>query len=107
MSLPLRHEVQALVRIRPVVEWFAPSFVPGPGCGLYAQFYQAEPAPVVGTTKCPESLCLMSPPPRALLLGLRSYGLMRQSRVALPYFGFCLVSWDSFIVKAKNPPGAR
>ena len=26
----------------------------------YARFYQAEPAPVVGTTKCPESLCLMS-----------------------------------------------
>lgn len=34
MSLPLRPEVQALVRIRPVAEWFAPSFVPGPGCGL-------------------------------------------------------------------------
>jgi len=27
------------------------------------------------------------PPPRSLLLGLRSYGLMRQSRVALLYFG--------------------
>ena len=25
----------------------------------YARFYQAEPAPVVGTTKCLESLCLM------------------------------------------------
>src|ERR1035438_8216726 len=25
----------------------------------YARFYQAEPAPVVGTTKCPESLCPM------------------------------------------------
>jgi len=24
----------------------------------YTRFYQAEPAPVVGTTKCPESLCL-------------------------------------------------
>src|SRR3984893_16410050 len=34
MSLPLRPEVQALVRVRPVVEWFAPGFVPGPGCGL-------------------------------------------------------------------------
>src|SRR6202035_5961857 len=97
MSLPLRPEVQALVRIRPVVEWFAHSFVPGPGCGLNARFYQAEPAPVVGTTKCPESLCLMlalppserrvPPPPRTLLLVHRSYGLMRQSRVALPYFG--------------------
>jgi hypothetical protein len=26
----------------------------------YARFYQAEPAPVVGTTKCPEPLCPMS-----------------------------------------------
>src|SRR5215469_2377 len=25
----------------------------------YARFYQAEPAPVVGTTKCPGPLCLM------------------------------------------------
>src|SRR5260370_41753051 len=50
-----------------------------------------------GTTKCPESLCLMlalppsgrrvPPPPRTLLLGLRSYRLIRQSRVALRYFG--------------------
>ena len=98
MSLPLRPEVQALVRVRPVIEEFAPSFVPGPGYGLCARFYQAEPAPVVGTTKCPESLCLMSalppsgrrvpPPPRTLLLGLRSYRLMRQSRVALLSFGF-------------------
>src|SRR5260370_3125444 len=97
MSLPLRPEFQALVRIRPVVEEFAPSFVPSPGCGLYARFYQAEPAPVVGTTKCPESLCLMlalppsgrrvPPPPRTLLPGLRSYRLMRQSLVALLYFG--------------------
>ena len=63
----------------------------------YARFYQAEPAPVVGTAKCPESLCPMlalppsgrrvPPPPRTLLLGLRSYGLMRLSRVALRYFG--------------------
>jgi hypothetical protein len=27
MSLPLRPEVQALVRVRPVVEWFAHSFL--------------------------------------------------------------------------------
>ena len=63
----------------------------------YARFYQAEPAPVVGTTKCPESLCLMlalppsgrrtSSPARTLLLGHRSYRLIRQSHVALPYFG--------------------
>jgi hypothetical protein len=34
MSLPIRHEVQALVRIRPAGEWFAHTFVPGPDCGL-------------------------------------------------------------------------
>jgi hypothetical protein len=100
MSLPLHHEVQALVRVRPVCEWFAHSFVPGPCCG-YARFYQAEPAPVVGTTKCPESLCLMlalpssgrrvPPPPRILLPVPRSYGLMRQSRVLSSTSAFGLV----------------
>ena len=59
MSLPIHHEVKALVRVRPVCAWFAHSFVPSPCCGLDARFYQAEPAPVVVTTKCPESLCLM------------------------------------------------
>src|ERR1019366_8737775 len=34
MSLPVRHEVQALVRIHPVSDRFAHSFVPGPGNGL-------------------------------------------------------------------------
>ena len=34
------------------------------------------------------------PPPRTLLLVLRSYGLMRQSRVALRYFGFWPRSWS-------------
>jgi hypothetical protein len=33
MSLPLRPVVQALVRVRPVIEEFARSFVPSPGCG--------------------------------------------------------------------------
>jgi hypothetical protein len=28
MSLPTRHEVQALVRIRPAGEWFTHHFVP-------------------------------------------------------------------------------
>jgi hypothetical protein len=101
MSLPLRPEVQVLAHIRPVFKEFAHNFVPGPGCGWCARFYQAEPVPVVGTTKCPESLCLMSalppsgrrvpPPPRTLLLVHRSYRLMRQSRVALLDFGFSLV----------------
>ena len=62
-----------------------------------ARFYQAEPAPVVGTTKCPESLCLMlalppsgrrvPPPARTLLLGHSLYRLIRQTRVALLSFG--------------------
>ena len=53
------------------------------------------------TAKCPESLCPMSvlprsgrrvpSPRRTLLLRLRSYGLMRQSRLALPYFSLSLV----------------
>jgi hypothetical protein len=100
------------VRVRPVVEEFAHNFVPGPGCGLYARFYQAEPAPVVGTTKCPESLCLMlalplsgrriPPPPKTLLLGLCSYGLMRQSRVALLYFGL-LASFEKSLQVATSP----
>jgi hypothetical protein len=55
-----------------------------------ARFYQAEPAPVVGTAKYPVPLCLTSvlppserrdpSPARTLLLGLRSYGHMCQSR---------------------------
>src|SRR6516165_8245009 len=98
MSLPLRPEVQVLVHIRPVCKEFAHNFVPGPGCSWYARFYQAGPAPVVGTTKCPESLCLMlvlpssgrcdSSPARTLLPGHRSYRLMRQPRRALPCFAF-------------------
>ena len=53
------------------------------------------------TTKCPESLCRMSalppserrvpPPARTLLPGHRSYGLIRQSRLALLSFGLSLV----------------
>src|SRR5260370_9604786 len=54
-----------------------------------------------GTAKCPESLCLMlaltpsgsrlAPPARTLLPGHGSYGLIRQSRPALPCFGLSLV----------------
>src|ERR1700694_5230987 len=67
-----------------------------PWLRLNARFYQAEPAPVVGTTKCPESLCLMlvlpssesrvPTLPRTLLPVPRSYGLIRQSHVALLFF---------------------
>ena len=69
-----------------------------PWLRLNARFYQAEPAPVVGTTKCPESLCLMlalppsgrrvPPPPRTLLLGHSLYRLIRQTRVTLLSFGY-------------------
>ena len=68
--------------------------------------------PVVGTTKCPESLCLMlalppsgrrvPSPPRTLLPGLRSYGLIRQSRVALLYFGL-LASFEKSLQVATSP----
>ena len=54
-------------------------------------------APGNETAKCPESLCPTSvrpplgrrgpPPRRALSLRHRSYGLMRQTRPALPSFG--------------------
>ena len=64
----------------------------------YARFYHAEPAPVVGTTKCPGSLCLMlalpSPgkrapfPARTLLLGHRSYRPIRQTYWALLSSGY-------------------
>jgi hypothetical protein len=64
----------------------------------YARFYQAEPAPVAGTTKYPESLCLMlalppsgrrvPSPPRTLLPVLGSYRLIRQSHWALLSFGY-------------------
>jgi hypothetical protein len=55
----------------------------------------------VETAKCPESLCplpvsppagrRLPPPERTLLLRHRSYGLMRQTQLALPSFGFHLV----------------
>src|SRR3984893_3718512 len=62
-----------------------------------AWFYQAVPAPVVGTTKHPVPLCLtlvlpssgrrIPPPAETLLSGHRSYEHMCQSRVALLCFG--------------------
>ena len=62
------------------------------------RFYQAEPVPVVGTAKCPESLCLtlvlpppgrrVPSPPGTLLPVHRSYRLMRRSHLALLSFGY-------------------
>src|SRR5215472_7116791 len=74
------------------------SLRPWPWSRLNAQFYQAGPAPIAGTTTCPESPCLtlalplsgrrVPSPPRPLLLVHRSYRLIRQSRLALFSFGF-------------------
>src|SRR5260370_34303405 len=65
-----------------------------------ARFYQAETAPVVGTAKHPESLCLMlalppsarrvPSPPRTLLPGLCSYGLIRQCAICTAVEKDCL-----------------
>jgi hypothetical protein len=87
------------VRIRPDCEWFALSLVPSHASAYVGSVsdHRADN----GTTKCPESLCLMSalpssgrrvpPPARTLLPVHGSYGLIRQSRSALPYFGLSLV----------------
>jgi hypothetical protein len=83
----------------------------------YTRFYQAEPAPVVGTTKCPESLLpdvgvtfireTCTPPPGTLLPVPSSYGLIRQSPVALPYFGVWPRSRSLCrLLPALLPPGS-
>src|SRR5437016_9405451 len=97
MSLPIRHEVDALVRLRPVVAWFAHPFVPGPDCGLVYPVLSSRaracrrnhqvprvPLPELGVTLLRETC---TPPPGTLLPVPSSYGLIRQSPVALPYFG--------------------
>ena len=103
MSLPLRTEVQALVRVRPVFEEFAPSFVPGPGCGLICSVLSSRaracrrnhqvprvPLPDVGVTSIRETCTVSSEDitPRSSLLQthssipcssplLRPFGLVR------------------------------
>ncbi len=55
VSLPVRREVQALVRIRPDYEWFALGLVPSHAsayAGSVSDHHAAD-----GTTKYPESLC--------------------------------------------------
>ena len=54
-SLPIRHEVQALVRIRPDCEWFALSLVPSHASAYVGAV--SDPRAADGTTKYPESLC--------------------------------------------------
>src|SRR6266849_3863523 len=99
MSLPIRPEVPALVRVRtpPSANGLLTASSLALAAVWCARFYQAEPAPGEGTAKCPESLCLMlalppsgrrvPPPPRTLLPGHSSYGLIRQTRVTLLSFG--------------------
>ena len=79
--------------------WFTRHFVPSPTSAVPSSVsgHRADH----GTTKYPESLCLISalplsgrresPPARTLLPGHGSYGLMRRSRSALLCFGLSLV----------------
>ena len=76
------------------------------------RFYQAEPAPVVGTTQHPVPLCLtlvspssgrrIPPPAETLLPGHRSYEHMCQSRVALLCFG-SITSFEESLQVATSP----
>jgi hypothetical protein len=59
MSLPVRHEVQALVRIHPAGKWFAHHFVPGPGYGLVCPVLSSRARACRRNHQRPESLCLM------------------------------------------------
>src|SRR5262249_5802458 len=78
---------------------FALLFVPFPTSAYPGSV--SEHRADLGTTKHPESLCLISalplsgrrasPPAGTLLPGHGSYGLMRRSRSALPSFGLRLV----------------
>jgi hypothetical protein len=85
------------VHVRPAFEWFAHTFVPGPDCGLVYPVLSSRararrrnhqvprvPLPDVGVTFIGETC---TPPPGTLLPVPSSYGLIRQSPVALPYFG--------------------
>ena len=80
-------------------EWFAHSFVPSPASAYLGSVSDHRAAN--GTTKYPESLCLIlalplsgrrvPSPAGTLLPGLSSYRLMCQSRSALLSFGLSLV----------------
>jgi hypothetical protein len=54
-AFPCHREVQALVRIRPAVEWFALSLVPAHASASNGSVSDHRAAD--GTTKYPESLC--------------------------------------------------
>jgi hypothetical protein len=85
------------VHLRSVCAWFAHPFVPGPDCGLVYPVLSSRaracrrnhqvprvPLPELGVTLIRETC---TPPPGTLLPVPGSYGLIRQSPVALPYFG--------------------
>ena len=96
MGLPIIGEAKALVRIHPFLRGL-PTVSLHHMCRLNAGS-ESDRRTDDGTAKCPESLCpvpalplLGSPasaPERTLLLCHCSYGLMRQSHLALPSFGF-------------------
>jgi hypothetical protein len=111
------------MHIRPDFEWFAHSLIPAHASAYVGSVsdHHAEN----GNTKSPESLCRMlalppsgrrgPPPARTLLPGHCSYGLIRQSRSALPYFGLSLVRdgaiWQAIAAQRGagygNPAEAR
>jgi len=92
VSLPIRREVQALVRIRPDCGWFARSLVPSHASAYVGSVSDHRAAD--GNTKYPESLCPIlalprsgrrePPPARTLLPGHRSYRLIRRSHSLSP-----------------------
>jgi hypothetical protein len=92
------------VHIRPAFKWFAHTFVPGPDCGLVYPVLSSRaracrrnhqvprvPLPDVGVTFIRDTC---TPPPGTLLPVPSSYGLIRQSHVALPYFGISPRWWS-------------
>ena len=91
-------EVETLVRVCPFRPWFALGLASRPASGDCTGFIKPATHAGVETAKCPESLRPLPvlppagrripPPERTLLLRHRSYGLMRQTHLALPSFSF-------------------
>src|SRR5258708_38320657 len=115
MGLPSLAGVEALVHIHPVVRGLP---IASFHCRVgFAPALCLAAALLDGTAKCPESLCPMSvfphwgdvtpSPARTLLLGHRSYGLIRQSPLALLSFGLSLVQEVSAgCFQPLLPPGS-
>src|SRR5712692_6284512 len=116
MGLPSLAGVEALVHIHPVVRGLP---IASFHCRVgFAPARCLAAALLDGTAKCPESLCPMAAlpptgetctpsPARTLLLGHRSCGLIRQSRLALLSFGLSLVQEVSAgCFQPLLPPGS-